>query len=117
MPSRVRQWALALAQRIRLRKGQTAVALVAVALAVYVVVYPFFVTTYPPITDLPFHAAETSILRHYLDPTWHFREQFTLQFFQAPYASMYVVGWFFSLFLPIAVATKLMAITMLGLMP
>src|SRR5215468_8529456 len=117
MPSRVRQWALALAQRIRLRKDQTAVALVAVALAVYVVVYPFFVTTYPPITDLPFHAAETSILRHYLDPTWHFREQFSLHPFDAPYVSMYVIGLFFSLFMPMAAATKAMAIVMLGLMP
>jgi hypothetical protein len=117
MPSRVRQWALALARRIRLRKGRTAVALAAVALAVYVVVYPFFVTTYPPITDLPFHAAETSILRHYLDPTWHFREQFSLHPFDAPYVSMYVIGLFFSLFMPMAAATKAMAIVMLGLMP
>ena len=56
------------------------------------IVYPFAVGTFPPITDIPFHAAETAILRRYGDPAWHFREQFSLNLFDAPYVSMYVVG-------------------------
>src|SRR5690349_22803142 len=116
MPSHLRQWVLAWAHKIRLRKGETAVGLVAIAVAAYVVVYPFLVTALPPITDLPFHAAETSILRHYLDRSWHFKEQFSLHPFDAPYVSMYVVGLVFALFLPITWATKAMSIVMLGLM-
>src|SRR5882672_4962673 len=117
MPSRVGDWAVALARRARHRKGETLLGVLAVALAFYVVVYPFWLTAYPPITDLPFHAAETSILRHYLDPTWHFKEQFSLHPFDAPYVSMYVIGFLFSLVMPIAAATKAMAIVMLALMP
>jgi len=41
MPSRVRHWALALARKVRLRKGETTVAVIALAVALYVVVYPF----------------------------------------------------------------------------
>lgn len=94
-----------------------ALGVAAIALAGYVIVYPFAVGTLPPITDLPFHAAETSILRHYADPHWHFREQFSLNLFDAPYVSMYVVGLLFTLILPIVTATKGMAIVMLALMP
>ena len=53
-------------------------ALSALAVAAYAVVAPFVVARYPPMTDLPFHAAQTSILRHYSDPAYHFREQFEL---------------------------------------
>ena len=76
------------------KRAESALVLAALGAALYVVVYPFLVVTYPPITDLPFHAAETSIFRHYFDPAWHFREQFTLHPFDAPYLSMYLVGRF-----------------------
>jgi hypothetical protein len=112
-----RAWFTAARHRVLRRKGESLLALVAVLLAGYVVVYPFTVVAYPPITDLPFHAAETAILRHYLDPLWHFREQFSLHAFDAPYVSMYVVGWLFAYVMPIAAATKAMAIVMLALMP
>jgi hypothetical protein len=89
----------------------------ALALAAYVLVYPFVLARYPPITDLPFHAASTSILRHYFAPSWHFREQFSVHFLEAPYASMYVIGALCALVMPIAWATKVMAIAMLSLLP
>ena len=40
---------------------------------------PLFAVKYPAITDLPFHVAETAILRRYADETYHFKEQFVLQ--------------------------------------
>jgi hypothetical protein len=88
-----------------------------VAAGLYVIAYPFTVVTYPPITDLPFHAASISIVRNYFDSAYHFREQFELHFLTVPYATMYLVGAFFALFLPIAWATKLMAIVLLSLLP
>ncbi|HMI88282.1 MAG TPA: hypothetical protein VK550_29565 [Polyangiaceae bacterium] len=106
-----------LARKVRYRRMETVLGIAAIALASYVIVYPFAVAALPPITDLPFHAAETAILRHYLDPDWHFREQFSLNLFDAPYVSMYVVGLLFAFILPIVTATKGMAIAMLALMP
>jgi hypothetical protein len=106
-----------LTRTARFRRPETVLGALAIALAGYVVIYPFTAGTLPPITDLPFHAAETSILRHYADPDWHFREQFSLNLFDAPYVSMYMVGLLFSSIFPIVTATKGMAIVMLALMP
>jgi hypothetical protein len=117
MKPRIEHWGSILSRRIRSLNANSAIGALAVALAAYVIVYPFFVVRYPPITDLPFHAAEASILRHYLDPDWHFREQFSLHPFDAPYISMYLVGVFFELFLPTVIAIKAMVIVMLGLLP
>ncbi|MEZ4233883.1 MAG: hypothetical protein R3B89_32210 [Polyangiaceae bacterium] len=89
----------------------------ALALALYVLAYPLVVTRYPPLTDLPFHAAQTSILRHYWDPSYHFHEQYTLHPIEVPYISMYLIGALCSLVLPITSATKIMALVMLGLLP
>jgi len=89
----------------------------AAALALYVVAYPFTLVRYPPITDLPFHEAETSIFRHYFDPAFHFREQFSLHPLEVPYLSMYLLGALLALGFSIATATKLMAIVMLALVP
>ena len=114
MPKRLRNW---LARTVRYRATDKVLALAAIALVGYVIVYPFSVGALPPITDLPFHAAETAILRHYGDPAWHFREQFSLHLFDAPYVSMYLVGLFFAWILPIVTATKGMAVVMLALMP
>jgi hypothetical protein len=105
--------------RPRAGSGRTERFLVVAAVAVvaYVVAYPFTRATYPPLTDLPFHAAQASILRHYFDPSFHFREQFTVHPLEAPYVSMYVIGALFALVMPITTASKLMAISMLGLVP
>src|SRR5258708_7400516 len=81
-----------LAREVRRPSPRSVLGLAAVAITAYVIVYPFCVVTYPPITDLPFHAAEASILRHYFDPAFHFREQFSLHPLDAPYVSMYVIG-------------------------
>jgi hypothetical protein len=89
----------------------------AVAVAFAVIAYPFTLCRYPPLTDLPFHAAQTSILRHYTDPAFHFREQFSLHPLSVPYVSMFAIGAFFALFVSIQTAAKLMAIVMLSLVP
>ena len=94
-----------------------ALALFAVAVGLYVVAGPFVVAHYPPMTDLPFHAAITSTLRHYLDPAWHFREQFTLQPFAAPYLSSYVLGALLMLALPTVLAVKVATVVTLSMLP
>lgn len=98
-------------------RGSGALVLLSVALSAYVIGYPFTLAEYPPLTDLPFHAAQVSIFRHYLDPAFHFREQFSLHPLEAPYVSMYVIGAFFALFTSITTASKLMAMAMLALVP
>jgi len=106
-----------IARRLRAHPSGAALAVGVVGVAAYIIVYPFCVVTYPPITDLPFHAAASSILRHYFDPAFHFREQFEVHFFEVPYASMYVIGAVFALFLPIVWATKLTAMVLLAQLP
>src|SRR3954447_5271617 len=105
------------ARSARENPASAVLALLGIAATVYVVAYPFTVVTYPPITDLPFHAASTSIVRHYFDPAYHFHEQFELHFLTVPYATMYLLGALFALFMPIVWATKLMAIVLLALLP
>ena len=87
------------------------------AAAIWVLVYPFSVVTYPPITDLPFHAAQVSIIRHYGDPAYHFQEQFTLHPLSVPYITMYGIGALAALVFPITVAAKVMTACMLALLP
>lgn len=97
--------------------ARAAIAAVALSAAIFVVAYPFTRAHYPPITDLPFHAAAMSILRHYWDPAYHFREQFSLHFVEVPYWSMHGLGAFFALFMPIVTAAKLTTIVLLLLLP
>jgi hypothetical protein len=110
LPPRRRDWRAA-------SRGSATLVLLSVALSAYVIGYPFTLAKYPPLTDLPFHAAQASILRHYLDPAFHFREQFSLHPLEAPYVSMYALGAFFALFTSITTAAKLMAMAMLALVP
>ncbi len=88
-----------------------------VAVCAYVVVYPFLLVRYPPMTDLPMHASMTSIVRHYFDSDYHFREQFTLHPIEAPYVTTYLLGAVLSFAMPITWAMKLVAIVMLSLLP
>jgi hypothetical protein len=107
-------------QLARLRRWLDAnrlLGLAALALASYVIVYPFTVSHLPPITDLPFHATAISIFRHYWDAGHQFREQFTLHPIEVPYISMYLLGALFALVLPVVEATKASAIVMLALLP
>lgn len=92
-------------------------ALVALAASAYVIGYPFAVVRYPPITDLPFHASDISIFRHYWDPSFGFDRQFTLQPFKVPYMSMYAVGALLALVLPMHVAVKGAVVATLALLP
>lgn len=106
-----------LTHALRARPLDALLGAAAVALSLYVVVYPFLVARYPLITDLPFHATAVSILRHYWDPAFGFQEQFTVHPIEVPYISMYVLGALFALFLPVVAATKASAIVMLALLP
>ena len=94
-----------------------ALALAVLGASLYVIAYPLAVVRYPPMTDLPFHAAQTSGLLHYADPAWHFREQFTLQPIAVPYLSMYAIGAALMIFLPPVLAMKIAAAAMLALLP
>jgi hypothetical protein len=98
--------------------GATSVATVlAIAACLYVVWLPLSRVTYPPITDLPFHAASMAVLRHYFDPSWGFREQFSLHFMESPYWTFHALGAFFSLFCSASLATRLAIAAMLLLLP
>ena len=87
------------------------------AAIVYVIGAPFWAADYPMMTDFPFHAASSSIFRHYVDAGWHFREQFVFQLFAVPYVSFYGLAAIFMLVLPPVAATKLAAAIMLSLLP
>jgi len=91
--------------------------LVGLAACVYVVAYPFTVTRYAPMTDLPFHAANTGILRHYWDTDYHLREQFEITPIGVPYMSTYVLGALLMLVVPSWIAAKIAAAIMLAMLP
>jgi hypothetical protein len=102
---------------VRRRPLDAVCAAIAIATAVYVIVGPFLAARYPMMTDLPFHAANASILRHYWDPEWHFREQFVLRPLAVPYLSMYVVAALLMSFMSPLSAIKVAAVVMLVLLP
>jgi hypothetical protein len=117
-----------LAVRLRRRFGElrsavrrhpetTALAVAAVALSAYVIAGPLGASAYPMMTDMPFHTAQAAVLRHYLDPAWHFREQFTLQPFAVPYLSSYLIAAALMTVLPAVTAMKVAIFVMLGLLP
>lgn len=91
--------------------------LASVAVTLYVACAPLLSARYPPMTDLPFHAAHSSILRHYWDPSWHFQEQFFLRPLSVPYLLHYGVAAFFMLFLSPIAAVKAATATLLLMMP
>jgi Flp pilus assembly pilin Flp len=117
MPGRVRAALAALLRSAHADPIRALGWLVAAIATVYVVVYPFAVVHFPPMTDLPFHAAQMSVFRHYDDPAWHFQEQFTLHPLQVPYISAYLIGAALSFIMPVTWAAKGMAISMLLLLP
>ncbi len=89
----------------------------AAAFGVFAVALPFAWVTYPPLTDFPFHAAQTSILANYRDPSFHFQDQFELQPLAVPYLSSYALGGLFMLVLPPIAATKLASVILLVCVP
>src|SRR5271155_4761404 len=94
-----------------------ALSVIAVLTCAWVLVAPFTVVRYPPITDLPMHAASISALRHWFDPSWHFRDQFEFHPLEVPYLTQYALGTVFALVLPISWAVKLSTSVLLGLLP
>jgi hypothetical protein len=105
------------AHRARASDLDLVLAVIAAAFAVVVIAVPLTVAEYPPMVDLPFHAAQMSALAHYLDPAYHFREQFELHPFAVPYLSMYAVGALAMTVLPTVAAVKVAAGVMLALLP
>ncbi|MDC3962883.1 hypothetical protein KEG38_54225 [Polyangium jinanense] len=95
----------------------SALAIVALAASLYVIAYPFTAARYAPMTDLPFHAAQTGALRHFFDPSYHLRDQFELHPLAVPYMSSYVIGALFMFLVPAHVAVKIAAVAMLALLP
>src|SRR5262245_26127251 len=59
----------------------------------------------------------SSILRHYWDPSYHFREQFELHPIAVPYMSQFTLGALLMLVLPPIAAVKVAAAVMIGLVP
>jgi hypothetical protein len=106
-----------LLRRAARRPLAAAITIAAIGVSIYVAAAPLFAAHYPPITDLPFHGATASILRHYFDPAYHFREQFWIDISQNPYWSLYALGALFALVMPIVLATKLACAVLLLLLP
>jgi hypothetical protein len=93
------------------------VGLATAAFAVWFVVRPLFAARYPPMTDLPFHAASIAAIHGYGDASLHFKEQFSLHPFAIPYMSMYWIGSLFMYVVDVVTATKIAAAVMLLLLP
>ena len=91
--------------------------LCAAATITYVVGAPFWAADYPMITEFPFHAASSSVFRHYTDPGWHFHEQFAFQMLAVPHVTLYALAATFMIVLPPIAATKLAAALLLALLP
>jgi hypothetical protein len=91
--------------------------LAAIVLSVWVLGAPLWSARYPMMTDLPFHAATASIIRHYFDADFHFREQFAPQFLAVPYLTFYLVAAAAMFVVDAVVAIKVAAAVMLSLLP
>ncbi|NUQ74039.1 MAG: hypothetical protein HUU21_10835 [Polyangiaceae bacterium] len=109
--------ARSLLQKAAQRPLASALSVAAAAVSIYVAAAPLLAAHYPPITDLPFHGATVSIIRHYFDQSFHFREQFWFDFSQNPYWSLHVLGALFALVAPVVLATKLAAAVLLFMVP
>ncbi len=94
-----------------------ALGLAVAAASILVIAVPLLVVRYPPMTDLPFHAAQSAVFAHHGDPSWHFAEQFVRQPFAVPYMALFAVTAALMLVLPAVAATKLAAAVLLALLP
>ena len=104
-------------RRLRRRPLHGLAGLASLALSVWVIGAPLWSARYPVMTDLPFHAAEAAVIRHYFDPSWHFGEQFTPQLFAVPYVTSYLVAVVAMFFVDAVVAIKVASAVMLALLP
>jgi hypothetical protein len=90
---------------------------IAIGVAVTAVAWPLSMATYPPMTDLPMHAAHTSALHNFWDPSFHFADQFELQPIAVPYLSTYVVGAVLMEFFSVSAAVRIATGMALLLLP
>jgi len=106
-----------IATSIRRRPLASTLAIVAIAASLFVIAYPLSAARYAPMTDLPFHAAQSSALVHFFDPSFHLRDQFELHPLAVPYLSSYVLGGLLMFVVPPWIAVKIAGGVMLALLP
>ncbi len=116
-PGRASRAFVRLRRSVRDRPLNAALVFTAVLVCLWVLVAPFTVVRYPPLTDLPMHAASIAAFRHWFDPSWHFQDQFEFHPLEVPYLTQYTLGALFALVMPISWAVKLSTSVMLGLLP
>ncbi len=109
----VRRW-IRRARRLPLEALASAIVLF---VSIYVIAGPLLAARYPLMTDLPQHAANASVLRHYFDADWHFQEQLTIRPFAVPYMLFYVLAAGLMFLFPKLVAVKMAVFMMLALLP
>jgi hypothetical protein len=99
------------------RTSETALYAFAAVVTLVSVARPFVAVRYPAMTDLPFHAASASAIRHYWDPSFHFADQFELHPLEVPYLSSYVLMALLMTVMPPLAATKIVTVLMLLMLP
>jgi hypothetical protein len=99
------------------RSSEIALYAFAAVVTLVSVARPFVAVRYPAMTDLPFHAASASAIRHFWDPAFHFADQFELHPLEVPYLSSYALTALLMLFLPTLAATKIASVVMLLMLP
>jgi hypothetical protein len=96
---------------------ETSLALAAVLVTAYVILAPIAASRYVPLIDLPFHVTSGATFAHYFNPSYHFKEQFTLHPLESPYMSMYALVAVLTLVFPVLIAAKIAVACMLLLVP
>ncbi|WP_455221668.1 hypothetical protein [Kaarinaea lacus] len=70
-------------------------------------IIPMWLVDYMPMVDMPQHAAQIQVLLNYSNPDANYHELFRLNYF-TPYLTGYGALYFFSLFVDISTASKLL---------
>ena len=113
----MRSWVTTRCRQLWRRPWLTLSWVLAAFTVMYVVAAPFAAARYPPMTDLPFHAANAAVFAHYADQSYHFREQFVLQPWSVPYLSHYLLAALLMQFTNALTAIKLATAMLLLLLP
>jgi hypothetical protein len=78
-------------------------------------ILPLWIVNYPPMTDLPQHAAQINTILEYNNPATHYREYFRLNWF-TPYLFGNLFILLFANFLPLLTSLKIVvSLSLLGL--
>jgi hypothetical protein len=88
----------------------------AIAIASILATTPVWLPTYPPMTDLPQHAAQVTLLRNLHDPTFHFSNLFDVNWF-TPYLLGYMLIYLIAPVMGIVTACKLVICVSLIALP